>query len=376
MNNKIPDNAYVYYDLQIYNFNNNKSDAKQQLVFNEARSTYFLNKASDYKMSIVRFELDCFNTLPVYEAEIMPNQGDPNLTTSTLTLEFDDGVGNVYTTTPVSVIWVSPDNTTSMPVPPNATGTGFQTSSPYYYAYSFQYVINLINTALASAFTQLQGLVISGVLKYVEAPFMQWNVDLNTASLYVRQSLFDQNKFPQIRIYFNRPLYALFNSFPAIQNSINTPNNKIYQLSIKSNLANIMYFPQNNNPFIKLDQEYSTVQQWSPVSSIVFTSGTLPVNQNQLSSPIQFVNGQVIQLASSNSYAQPVITDFVADLIYQPSLIYVPSVYRYITLISDQPLDQVDITCFWKDKTGALQPLYLPVGGSCSMKIMFEKIHQ
>lgn len=374
MNNHIPANDYIYYDLQIYNFNNNKTDTLQPLTFNESRASYFVNKASDYKMSIVRFELDCFNTLPIYEAEIVPNQSNPNLTTSTITLEYDDGAGNIYTTNPNSIIWVPENKTISVPNPPTTTPAGFQVQSPYYYSFSFHYVINLINTTFNTAWEELKLLVISGALKYVEAPFLEWNAPLNTASLYVRQSLFNLNAYPQVRIYFNRPLYALLNSFPAIQYSINSPNNKIFQLALYSNLANTIYFPQNNNPFMKIDQEYSTIQQWTPVSSIVFTSGTIPVAQNQLSSPIQFVNGQIVQLASSNSYSQPIITDFIADDLYPPTLLYVPAVYRYVSLASDQPLNSIDISVMYRDKAGNLNPVFLPVGGSCSVKIMFEKI--
>ena len=141
-------------------------------------------------------------------------------------------------------------------------------------------------------------------------------------------------------------MYGLLNSFPSVQYSITSPYNKIYQLSIYSNLANTIYFPQNNNPFIKIDQEYPTIQQWTPVSSIVFTTATIPVAANQLSAPIQFINGQIVQLASSNSYAQPIITDFIVDpeTPYPPTILYIPSgQYRYISLVSDQPLNQINI---------------------------------
>ena len=66
----------------------------------------------------------------------MPNQGDPNLTTSTITLEFDDGAGNIYTVLK-NVIWIPEIKIIATPQPPNATGNGFQTNSPYYYSYSF-----------------------------------------------------------------------------------------------------------------------------------------------------------------------------------------------------------------------------------------------
>jgi hypothetical protein len=80
----------------------------------------------------------------------------------------------------------------------------------------------------------------------------------------------------------------------------------------------------------------------------------------------------LINGSGNNSVSSNLITDFVAD-VYVPSIIYVPSAeYRRIELVGSTPLSNLDLAIFWKNRVGQLQPFLLPVGGSCSIKLMFE----
>ena len=73
--------------------------------------------------------------------------------------------------------------------------------------------------------------------------------------------------FPQVRVYFNRSLYSLFNSFPFLKYPANSPSGEIYELMMDRNYgASITLLPTNNNPYIVLNQEYSTIANWSPTS--------------------------------------------------------------------------------------------------------------
>jgi hypothetical protein len=123
-------------------------------------------------------------------------------------------------------------------------------------------------------------------------------------------------------------------------------------------------------------QEYSTVASWSPILSVVFTSNTLPIEANQVSTPVIFVNGQNVNLAGNNSDFANIITDIISgDGQYRPNLVYNPTAeYRRITLKGNRPLYSVDINIFYKLITGELQPLRLFSGESLTMKILFERI--
>ena len=123
-------------------------------------------------------------------------------------------------------------------------------------------------------------------------------------------------------------------------------------------------------------QEYSTVASWSPILSVVFTSNTLPIEPNQVSTPVIFVNGVNINLAGNNSDFANIITDIVSsDGNYRPNLVYNPtSEYRRITLKGNRPLYSIDLNIYYKIITGELIPLRLYSGESVTLKIVFERI--
>ena len=365
---------YIYYDVCTRNMQQSNSDFSPQLAFSESRVIPLLNCCNDYKMSIIRFELDTFS-LPVFIPQIQLNQSDPNLMIQSLTLVYDNGSGTTYTTQQY-LNWTPQDLTQSIPLGPNQKSNGLQTDSLYYYCYNFGHFIKILNNALSAAYLVLRGAVVDGSLKYVEIPYFTWNDQSQTASLYARNSMFNITAYPQIRIYFNRGLYAMLNSMPFLKNSATSPNGQIYQLMMDPNYgANITVLPLNNNLFLVLNQEYSTIANWSPISSIVFVTGTIPIVPNQLSSPFIYYNGVLSSLSSNNANYANIITDMSTDGFYQPTLIYTPTAeYRFVSLESNLPLSQIDISVYWKDKIGNMHPLYAPGGSGASLKILFQKI--
>lgn len=150
----------------------------------------------------------------------------------------------------------------------------------------------------------------------------------------------------------------------------NAIRNKHYKIVVLDYITKLVGIDN----YIVVDQEYTTVSCWSPVSSIVFTTGSLPVVSNEMSDPIVFENNKQIQLSSGNDQRQSIITDFITDENgYRSNLLYTANVYRWISLYNSTPLKQIDITCWWKNKFGELKPFFLDAGASCSMKLLFAK---
>ena len=91
----------------------------------------------------------------------------------------------------------------------------------------------------------------------------------------------------------------MFNSFPI--NKILFPTffdtAPYYQIMVDNfKHANTIQglFSQATEGFIATPQQYSTISEWSPVSSLVFTSSTLPIIVNQLSNPVLYQNNNLI----------------------------------------------------------------------------------
>jgi hypothetical protein len=375
----------------------------QQLKFNETRNTYFVPRANEYYLSIVRFQVDSY-TLPTHFAEIQPNQSDPNLMTASFTLEYQTGAF----TSAIRVFCNWEPNFTDIPVPPppSSNPNGLQTNSPYYYSYSFRHMIDIFNTALRDAFGQLQS-VNAPTLDNDIPPFFVWDDETNRAILYADSGINDGTAgnparigynnyisgiFPRINIYMNRATESLLSSLPYTRLPLTNTLGRHFRLKVgytnQFGLApttipfynNLEELPIAFNPalvkrqFIRVEQEYSTISNWTPVSSVVFTSSTLPINVNSLSAPVIYVNNQVIQNSNNSNFA-PIITDISSnEMVYKPNLLYVPSAqYRLVDLLTNSAINNIDIQVYWKDRFGNLNPFLFGSGATCTIKIAFFK---
>lgn len=262
-------------------------------------------------------------------------------------------------------------------------------------------------------------------------PYLQWNSTLN-ATMYLN-TLFSsignyyapartfahtggtQNSTtgaPQplhLKVALNASLYALFSSFPAtetiIENEkffiINVPQQVavlrdnstiplkalplipdypfLYNYHSSSGIFNLPFptdsitsYPLQEH-FIMLTQEISTIDSWCPVSSIVFTSNTLPIIITQYSST-NTTGTQTSSGAVGSDFAL-IITDLITNQQgFRPNVVYNPSAeYRRIDMTGNQGIRNIDINVFWRSKTGLLIPFVLGSGSSASIKLLFEK---
>ena len=371
----------LYYDIQISNLES-ENIAPPVLSFIETRNNPFLYDTDQYYMSIIRFSLDTPN-LPVFIPTIQPApNSNVNLTIYSVTLEWTNPVAPFQTFTHQTYINFVPQNLSAeVPPPPTLTENGLQYNiGGYYYIYNYQYFIYLINTAFIACYNALNASVTGAglVLPSSHAPVMGFNTDNNCAVVNCDLAGYSTTASNHIKIFFNTPLAQLFSSFPTRLIGYNASNGKNAQLITNSfQDANVIKYPPYNPTYdaIQVFQEFSTTALWCPITSIVFTSNTIPVVSNQVSTPIIYSNGKSIGSNGNNALISQTITDFVANEgFYKPQLIYEPSAqYRLLELISNRPLNTFDLNVYWKDKTGTLIPFYLSSGSSATIKVLFTK---
>jgi hypothetical protein len=365
---------YIYYDM-LYNNYQSTTQEPAQLEFRETRNTPLIYNPDNYNMSITRFQIDT-PSLPSYVASIQPNQGDRDLMIHSITLTYMNA-GVETDTAPVYLRWIPVHKEVALPPAPNANADGFQSDSLYYYGYSFMNVVNIINTAFTTAMTALKAAV--GGLNTVDAPFMYFDEVKKTFAIVAENQYYNVNNATHIRIFFNRSLFGIMNSFPMFRYSITDPNNKIYQIRMDDEKGyNLIQkaLIGSNKVMIELHQEYPTISNFCPISSILFTTTQLPIVANNLSAPLTFSNNRLITDSNRNSLTAQIITDLANndDFSYKPNLLYAPSAeYRRISLASNRPINNIDIKVYWMDRFGNLKPFYLWSGGKASIKIMFEK---
>ena len=383
----------IYFDITVSNF---QSTTTQPPVFyfNEQRTSPFVMNPEEYYLSILRFTIET-GSLPVFIPSIQPLQADRNLTIYSTTLEWTSPVApfTLYTSGQTFVNFIPQDAGVTVPLPPNQTDNGLQNNdSGYYNYYNYTALIYIIDLAMKAAFTALDAAVVAGgeVLPTDYAPFIDWDTTSSSAVLYGDIEGYARNYTPTlpalpapIRIYWNAPLYGLFPSFPAkymgYSSTLNGKNFLFEPANIGSaGLSTITPEPPTvptTYRAVSVYQDYSTVANFCPIVALVFTSNTLPINPNQVSTPLVFNNQQQIVLGGNNSNTANIITDLVSDSgQYKPNLVYNPtSEYRLITLYGNRPLYNIDLSVFWRTKTGALMPYRINSGEAITMKVAFLK---
>lgn len=366
---------YVYYDMMFNNYQTTNSEPPQ-LEFSETRNSPLINNANDYNLSIVRFQIDT-PSLPAFIAQIQPNQNNVNLMIHSLTITYMNAGTETSPTNATSLLWFPVHKEAPTPLAPDATTDKFQEDSIYYYGYSMLQVCSILNTAFTTAMNTIKGLVAG--LSSVDAPFIYFNETTKTFAIVAENAHFNVNNSIHLRIYFNHTLFSLLSSFPHFKYALTTSANRHYQILMDDERGyNLIQksFIASNKIMIELHQEYSTLSNFSPVSSIVFTTSQIPISANALSAPLIFNNNRLVSDFNQTNLTAQIITDMAnnEDFSYKPNLIYNPSAeYRRVSLVSNRPVQNIDIRVFWRDRFGKLKPFFIVSGGKASIKLLFEK---
>jgi len=306
---------YIYYDLNIQNTTN----TDKEIIFDERRTSNIMAHANDYHCSIVRFQLDTRN-LPVFVP--LMNENDALNTQYEITI---DG-------TTKTVQHVCNDKNLSAPSTFNNVY-----DNPYFYYYNYQAVIDIFNTA----FNDLHGSNTGDpITMTIDTDLF---VSLNVPSYYSGKD-----------IIFNNQMGNLFSLF----NLIKTTDNQ-FKITIPSITSTLVLKTQNAMSY-----------NFSPIDCVQFVSSQIPVAGTLTTS-----KGNNKKFSSDSEL---VLTDFVStqlspESLYTPVFLYVPEVYRYLDLITNTPIQNIEFKVQWKDVTGGIHTLTIKPNGYSSIKIMFKR---
>jgi hypothetical protein len=400
-NSITPTADYQYVDIDVCN-NNLDNTAPKPLVFNQTKNTNIIDKASDYDVSVVRWMAD--STLPVFIPEMETSQIDIPADRRTV-YYFNFAIGtadafnlNVISAVGENVLWdpqnFNPNLFPNYNVPVIKPKNQIEVlNNPYYYASSIHYVLQLFNLTLAKLYTRLMASYGSEFPNAIKPEF-NWNPFTNSIDLLVSKEFTNKDFGPRIFITMNAPLYNLLNSFSCqTAYNINVANTTVNIKStfnkdqLDTGLPFVMYtryrydLPIVTGPggitVYQFIQESSSVPSWTPVSSIVFTSFSIPVIPSASGTP-QFLGISPYPSNSQNAISG-VVTDFEINMsigteLANSVLQYQPSAeYRIISLNSDDPLRTLNFKVSWKSKWGTYHDFNLKYGGSASLKLMFRK---
>ncbi len=349
------DNIYV--DLDIVN-NDINSHKRKKIQFNQTRTGSYLVNPQDYYMSIIRFNLETQN-LPVFVPQITLGQVDKNLTIYSFTMQSGATIIQQFIQFIPQDLTINPASI-SQPLVKQDMGTS------YYYVYSVQQLVLMLNTTLNNI-TQL-------LIPLNPQPFIDYEPSTALFNIFMPAT----TGAPQFDLYMNSALATLFSTFQLTYLGDNQPQGLDYKF-VFNNVGKSNEVTINAISYIKNTQDASSLANINPVSSVVFLSRKIPVlpTLTPPSIPFHSLASSEDNTQGGNNYGN-ILTDFAVNIglgnYYTPSIEYVPQPqYRRFDLFGSVPLYELDIGVYWKDRYSNLYQVFLNSGSGCNIKLLFER---
>jgi hypothetical protein len=429
-----PDN--VYYQANIINNNTDTFGAGDDPAaqFTETRNVPILRDGNDYEAVVLNCDINGGGkTLPILIPIIQTgaSQNNVNLTIYSVQLNvayYASGAVKYATSDPQFIQWAPEnlDTATNVPVAPVTS----QTETPYYYLYSYNHWVVLINRALQTAYTQLQTNItavgaytlqsacptveydeISGLFSFYTtagATNSAWGTMANkppTAANLSAAGLLPSSAATEFMfVGFNLNFEGLLTNFDtqyygynqtAWQTGANTlststqlylpENTLIVRNKTGTNILNqidpttgVAY----STPvlrFVTTQDFLSTDTLWSPVQSIVLTTNMIPIRNEFVSAPVRLGTGNTTAAQGTSSF-QTILLDFSQDkstaqswrgeLHYHPQAEFIP-----VSLSpTHSEIKSVDFVVSWRNRlTNQLVPLRLYNSATISVRILFRR---
>ena len=163
---------HSYLDLDVVN-NNLTTSSSPMLTFQDNRNSPFLEgDSSEYLCSIIRFSIQTGSSLPIFIPRIQtePTQFDRNLTMYQINIQYTSPVnGNLYEQY-VNLEYILSDAYAPVPAIPVVQQ---DLSSTYNYVYNASTIVDMLNTAIATAWGNLSQIMSAtdlAVFSYVYQP--------------------------------------------------------------------------------------------------------------------------------------------------------------------------------------------------------------
>jgi hypothetical protein len=362
--NSEPDTIYM--DVNV--INNNLQGVAVPLTYSETRDRPIINCCNEYYLSVIRFNLDTLS-LPVFIPQIQLNQSDINLSIYSFTFEYDGVNHQQY------LEFVPQDKTAQLPSPPQ---DNVDLTTGYYYLYSFQWFVDILNVTLKDAYAGfISALTDAGKTAPAaeNIPFIMYDPTTSEMILNLDAASFDDSLETPCFLYCNSAMRNLLCGFNMEIDNYTDANGMNYKIVCENRLSTNVLQVTDTYTAIQCYQEFTSTSKWSCVQSVVLTTN-MPIVGTIQGIP-QVFGSETSLTNSSANVSLNVISDFEVQLSngkeWLPNINYVPQIYRLVPMVSNNALHTVDITAYWKDIYNNLHQFNISANTNCNIKLMFRK---
>ena len=348
-----PDN--IYFNITM---TNNSTITEELATYTATKTIPLVNNTTDYYLSVVSFSIP-LDDVPITICPIVPNQGNPNLTP--LIIGIRDFTGS---TTYFQNLIYTP-TLADQPIPAQTSTTPVIT--PYYYMYSYETLINMMNAALLVAYNAFK--VVNPGSTHL-CPFFIYDASTTLISL-IADNTWNSTTSGQ-SVVCNRALYKFFDSIPFKTFSPTLPN-AIGDICLQVYNMNNNGYPINTFPIVpayyRMSTNYSTMFLWSSLKKLLITTNSLPINYEQAptynnQNPDQF-----------NSI--PILADFTPSISAagdsREIAFYTSTIFRLIDLKASGPLNKLNFNILWQDTYNNTYPLFISPFQEVTLKFILTK---
>jgi len=341
MTNYKPSLDHIYYNV---NFSPTPGSSRSTMSYSVQLNSPILERPEEFSLAIVRFDLAIADIpFTIFRIQEGLTQNNPNLGIHSFTLSYG---GNDYTsyTTYGTIFSAIPT-----PIPPSQNN-GTQYVTEYYYIYIISEMLTYFNNALSQCVDNL--LLANPMLSPLNKPYLRYDATTKLINFYVPSKFETSN----VELWYNQSTYNFIFGFTHYYNFGTVQPNKQYRLFINTdvNYSN-GYTPYGTVPVIPpiwyvFNPDLPQSDTWLELKSIVLKTSLIPIR-----------NEYSISVDNYTVTPEPILTDFSVpyDIGNNPAPISFVNQgnYRYIDLLSENPLSQIDIAVFWKDRRGVLRPM-------------------
>jgi len=257
-----------------------------------------------------------------------------------------------------------------------STNTDLTPNNPeFYYIYTFDQMIQIINNALTTAYNALNAL--GGVPAGNASPFFHVDHSSHTLSLYATPS-FIEGAVPQVNIWGNIGFaYTLCEGLPffSVNSNLSTPSptGRDVRFEVRNKLPDQVTYGGQLYHMMRSNAQADTLIKWNVCKGIVITTGLRIKKEPFPKESITTTNGIVNNSLSTTdilsnfnilygSNCRPLSVNYVAH-----------SFDKRISLYDEDDINQISLKFFWYDKFNNLYPLTLVNEDTCSVRIAFTE---
>jgi hypothetical protein len=386
---------HIYYNLAIENPFDGVDNGNTDDCVYEKQTPAILQKQSDYELCVDSWQVRA--KLPILICPIQEGATgtDINLTPYSVTYEFT--TGGVTTNFKTELIYLPDpkfiDPAKGPPPNPPSQNNGIQdllTNHGYYWLTKYNTMVKMINTALTTSYNAFNAA--HGGIHSSEC-YVQYNPQTGLFSI-VGESSYATAANPA-KVYFETQLYKYIDTIPALFHGFNQPFSKEFQIDFEVRKGNsnawvegnpncgVVPNPQTDPPdFIIMEQETDSRELWSNITQILLTSNSINVRDSYL--PYR-VKPQQIANSIFDNFNQPKrsVLSYIdynatrAAQTKQSSLVrdlaYVPKYRKWIDLVSNDGLNNIQLEYYYVLSGQTILPLTLPVNGTADVSLLFRK---